>query len=248
MSIPLVHRRIFATHESAWVGWSPPSTTEASKYPFRSLAPSSRGILTLPRASSASYIAVFYCIGQALKPSLAQWALYQGDKQLGMHIRKSVPQCFFLHVLPQRDLNSPLELRFEPRSANAQGPLLTVDEVVLLPFHGQFSERWTSIHRAAISLISKQPLSWAPADFPYSHFDGLHYIFTNARARSAVFSRRYKTAFAYFYAKGRKLGDRLPLAVDRPPNPGSVWNLAKHFFEMEAQYTRFCEQLNNVPC
>jgi hypothetical protein len=219
--------RITALDDSSWGGW--PSTEYGnSGVGFRRLRAGHKRSLRLPSLTGGEQLAVL-CLAEP-SPGNAQkhWSVSLGAQPAKVHRRGTFPKHLLLE-LPEAGGGDQAELLFEPTSSPNQANDLLIEEVVILPRSGRFSELWTSPWRAFKTLTSKQSPPWAPADFPYSHFDGLGYLLDHDEVRQAVLSRKYDTAFRYWYTKGRHRGHPLPLAVHREPLPGTPFNLVMHY-------------------
>jgi hypothetical protein len=219
--------RITALDDSSWSGW--PSTEYGNTgIGFRRLRAGHKHSLRLPSEIRGAQIAVL-CLAEPLRGNAQKhWRVSCAGQAAKVHRRKTFPKHLLLE-LPEPGGGDRTELLFEPTGSANQANDLLIEEVVIMPRNGRFSELWTSPWRAFKKLTSKQSLPWAPADFPYSHFDGLGYLLDHDEVRQAVLSRKYDTAFRYWYKKGRHRGQPLPLAVHREPLPGTAFNLVMHY-------------------
>lgn len=223
---------IDASANDQWHDW-PPEVTSASGRISRLLEPGQESSLVVNKAANEALLLVLL-VGESLRRSPSSTLQVSVNKSvLRMEQIKEFPECLFgvvpagLSADPERDIR--IQFRASARSGVSVPPL-SLSKVLLLPLKaGRFSIRWTSWGRALRSLISgKRGMGWHPADFPYSHFDGLGYLLEHHEARTAVLSGRYRTAFHYFMAEGRLKNHPLRLAVDRPPVPGTAFNLVSH--------------------
>jgi hypothetical protein len=219
--------RITAFDDSLWGGWPATEYGKTGKA-FRRMRSGQKHSIRIPSQSGDEQLAVL-CLAEppSADPS-KHWRASISGQPAKLHCRKSFPKHLLLE-LPESGNGDHTELLFEPTGSAKEGNDLLIEEAAIMPRNGRFSELWTSPWRALKKLTSKQSLPWAPADFPYSHFDGLGYLLEHDEVRQAVLSRKYDTAFRYWYTKGRHLGHPLPLAVHREPLPGTPFNLVMHY-------------------
>jgi len=146
---------------------------------------------------------------------------------------RRLPGCCFAPIKRNASKDALLLIDISAPGNEASAAVAIISSVSVMPLHsGRFSRRWTSPFRAIKSLLSRRtPSEWDEADFPYSHFDGLNYLLSHHEARTAVLSRKYTSAYHYYQSAGRHLGHRFPFAIERPPLPGTPFNLVEYYRE-----------------
>jgi len=219
--------RITALDDSLWEGW-PAAEYGNTGMAFRRLRSGQKHSIRIPSQSGGAQLAVLSLAEPPYSDPAKQWHITFAGQSAKLYRRKTFPKHLLLE-LPESGGGDHAELLFEPTGSAKEGNDLLIEEVAIMPRAGRFSELWTSPWRALKKLTSKQNLPWAPADFPYSHFDGLSYLLDHDEVRQAVLSRKYDTAFSFYWYKGRKRGHPLPLAVEREPLPGTPFNLVMYY-------------------
>lgn len=219
--------RITAFDDSLWTGW-PATEYGNTGLACRRLRSGQRHTIQLPLSANGESLAVLSLAAAPSRNPASNWSILWGGRPVAIHHRKTFPKHLLLE-LPPVSSSDGAELVFEPTGAARPEHDLLIEEIAVMPRAGRFSELWTSPTRALRKLATKHSLPWAPPDFPYSHFDGLGYLLDHDEVRQAVLSRKYDTAFRYWYSKGRHEGHPLPLAVEREPLPGTPFNLVTHY-------------------
>jgi hypothetical protein len=223
-----IRTNIHSCDDASWVGWGATEYINTGRA-SRRLRANKRQDFHLALESQRELLAVL-CLAEAPKRHPKQiWRVTDNDNPVKIHLRKTFPRHLLLEI-PTNTRAGARILTFEPifKASNVEYDLF-IEEVAVMPLEGRFSELWTSPFRALRKLIKQQTLRWAPADFPYSHFDGLGYLLEHDEVRKAVLSRKFDSAFRYYYRKGRHRGHELPLAVAREPLPGTAFNLVMHY-------------------
>jgi hypothetical protein len=226
--------RIPASHDTAWNSW-PSIEQDPTGRVFRRLRSGRKQTLGFPDGDRAELLAVIYLTTPPRFNPAKNWRFAVGEAPALVHHRKSLPSYILLELPPY---HKAADFVFDATSQLKTKEDLLIEEIVVMPRPGRFSELWTSLWRAAKKVIFKAEMRWAPADFPYSHFDGLGYLLAHDEVRQAILSRRYDTAFRYWHKKGRALGHRLPLAVEREPLPGTPFNLVQQVSGQKATLAR----------
>jgi len=219
-----------------WIGW-PSAETLPTGQPFRPIAAGSEASILFAQPPEEDSLLVVGLGEQPLEKLSANLQLFANGIPLRIHQKKECPLFLLARVPRPAELPpSSLEIKFRAASFNNGQPMAKVLSALLLPVSaGRFSRRWTSLPRAIRSLVTgTDGMTWDIADFPYSHFDGLGYLLEYAEARHAVIHREYSSAYHYFHKKGHQLGHRLKLAIDRPPLPGTRFNLLTYYGEENA--------------
>jgi hypothetical protein len=161
----------------------------------------------------------------------AQHALHlvaQGRRQL-LTCRDDYPLLRFALVAPMEQ--GPLEIcNTAPGSQE-----VLIHAFHLLPLPGMRSAAWLPPARRLLHKITGAPAQWSPADFPCSHFDGLKYLQWNPDVQQAMLDRKCRSALQHYLKFGRREARAFPFAVDRPPNPGSLLNLAHRLRTQEQE-------------
>jgi hypothetical protein len=215
-----------------WSGW-PSAQRLPSGVLVRPISAGKQHKVKFPRSQNEDSL---LCIELADKASIVlarELRVSIGDRILNIHRSHNSPE-FLIARLPK---DFPAEHSFVVTIAlpetSLSSPVMICSITVLSLHVARFSARWTSLRRTLLSLIiGEDKMQWSLADFPYSHFDGISYLLRHSKARAAVLSRRYRTAFHYFQAKGKQFGHRLPLAFRNKPLPGTPFNLVSHYREV----------------
>jgi hypothetical protein len=100
-----------------------------------------------------------------------------------------------------------------------------VQSVSLLPLVG-LRTGFRSCGNNVIHFLKDHLTDRNVSSFPLSHFDGTEYLHHNPDIRNAMLEKRCKSALQHYVKFGKNEGRRMYLAVKRPPNPGSLLNLA----------------------
>jgi hypothetical protein len=219
--------RITAFDDSFWTAW-PSAAYDNTGFALRRLHSGQKQGLRLRPGKNTDLLGVVSLTAPPTRNPAKVWRVLLDGTAVAVHHRKTFPKHLLLE-LPAFSSPNGADLVFEPISAANPSHDLLIEEINVMPRTGRFSLLWTSPWRALKKLASKRSLSWAPADFPYSHFDGLGYLLDHDEVRQAVLSHKYDTAFHYWFKKGRHQGHPLALAVEREPLPGTPFNLVMHY-------------------
>jgi glycosyltransferase involved in cell wall biosynthesis len=122
---------------------------------------------------------------------------------------------------PMSATSTRLRLTFESWGSPPLSSIPKVSAIYILAANGIFSRYCVNLYRKWKSRLLMRRLRWTIDDFPCSHIDGLTYLADYEDARSGVRSGRYATGAHHYFAVGRSLGRRCPLAVDRGSNVGT---------------------------
>jgi hypothetical protein len=202
-------------NDDFWIEWA--ASVEANGGGLvRSLAPGEEKVLIGSSGRSGSYVAV---VTFAENP-VARPMLCVDRRRIALQSTLAHPLLCVAAV----DL-APASRIAITSSAGSQQPLL-VRSFHLLPLPGAVSMASASALARLWRRLAPGGNTWREADFPYSHFDGVKYLQWNPDVRNAVLDRKCRSGLYHYRKFGIKEGRGLPLAVSRPPNPGSPLNLA----------------------
>ena len=202
-------------NDEFWIEWAASVKANGGGL-VRSLAPGEEKVLIGSSGRSGSYVAVV-TFGEN---PVARPTLCVDRRRIALQSTLAHPLLCVAAV----DL-APTSRIAITSAAGSQQPLL-VRSFHLLPLPGAVSMASASALARLWRRLAPGGNTWREADFPYSHFDGVKYLQWNPDVRNAVLNRKCRSGLYHYRKFGIKEGRGLPLAVSRPPNPGSPLNLA----------------------
>jgi len=226
--------KISATDHHHWPGWAPAVTPTSRGLPFRLLRAGQQSNLSLSLIRDEPLLLVVALPKPASRALLRCFRLVGDGQNIELHCNPDFPRYLFGVLEPEQEAGNsfqrPTHLEFlmetdsgaATRERNSSSPSLKITDVIVMPKAGKFSRYWASPWRRVLSRLLNRALPWSPADFPYSHLDGLKYLLIDGGARNDLTARRHRTAAHHLYAKGRHQKKQPVFAVDREPNPGTL--------------------------
>ena len=205
-----------AEDDRRWPGWDSATTSGPKGQSARSLAPRQKKTLVEKVGAGGHGLAV---LALAEAPSNLP-SLVVGHRHVPLQRSPQHPALAFAAV----DFTPGTSIALAAADAKVD-PVLLLD-FYLLPLPGHPGLRPTSLLGRFGRKIAPRQRAWSPADFPWSHFDGLAYLQQHGDVANAVLARKCRSALHHYEQFGRSEGRPFPFAILHPPNPGSPLNLA----------------------